>query len=135
MGLGKGNVSDLRTSKLTGTVQWDDGTNFGGYVKLVVSMPTDDSASEWTELYRKPGESLTPVELPQWAVIPITDGAFNQSVGPIYNADMVPHNTKYTATYYDQSLKLIAGPTATFTVSSATTAPPIPTLPSPNAPA
>lgn len=128
-------MSELRVSKLQGTIQWDDATNFNGYAKFVISMPTDASAQEWTSVFRVPGSTLTPLELPQWVVIPIDAGAFNQNVGLIFNADMVPHNTKYTATYYDQTLKEIAGPTATFTVSTAETTPPVPTLPAPTAPA
>lgn len=128
-------MSELRVSKLAGTVQWDDGENFHGYAKFEVVMPTDGAVVEWTELYQKPGDTMVPVELPQWSVIPIVDGAFNQTVGLAYNEDMVPHNTKYRATYYDHTLKEIAGPTSTFTVTTEETTPPVPTLPAPTAPA
>ena len=128
-------MANLRASKLQGTIQWDDGTDFTGYAKFVVSMPTDASAQEWTGLFRIPGATITPIELPQWVVIPITTGSFSQSVGLIFNEDMVPYNTKYTATYYDQTLKEIAGPTATFSVTASETTPPVPTLPAPIPPA
>jgi hypothetical protein len=119
-----------RISKLSGTVQWDDGVNFDGYVKVAVSFP-----SGWTTLFKKSNTSITPVKLPEWSVIPIEDGTFSQELGLFYNSDMSPHNTKYTATYYDKTLKLISGPGSTFTASSETTAVPIPTLTAPVAPA
>ncbi len=128
-------MSELRVSKLAGTVEWDDGTNFNGYAKFDVQMPADGAASEWDSIYRIPGENITPLELPQWAVIPITDGIFHQAVGLIFNADMIPYNSKYQATYYDVTLKEIAGPTASFIVSAEPTTPPVPTLPAPVAPA
>lgn len=133
--LGKVIVSELRVTKLTGTVQWDDGTNFTGYAKFELVMPTDALAQEWDVVFQAPGSSMTPVELPLWSVIPINEGVFNTSVGLLYNADLVPHNTKYQATYYDQTLKKIAGPTATFTVTTAETTPLVPTLSAPIAPA
>jgi hypothetical protein len=120
-----------RISKLTGTVQWDDGVNFDGYVKIAVAFPTG-----WTELFKKSAPAaITSVKLPEWSIIPIEDGLFSQEVGVYYNSDMTPHNTKYNATYYDRTLTEIAGPTANFVASSVTTAPPIPTLTAPVAPA
>jgi len=126
-------VANTNTSKLAGAVAWDDGATFDGYVKMDIVFPTDESATAWTNLYKKPDSDLVAVELPIWSVIPIKGGEFNQATGLIFNADMVPHNTSYTATYYDQTLKLIAGPTDSFLVTAAETTPPIPTLPAPNA--
>jgi hypothetical protein len=119
-----------RISKLTGTVQWDDGENFDGYVKVALALP-----SGWTEVTKKSNQGIAPVTLPLWSVIPIEDGSFSQEVGLYYNSDMTPHNSKYNATYYDKTLTQVATTTANFVVSAETTAVPIPTLPAPVAPA
>ena len=124
-----------RISKLAGTVAWDDGSAFDGYVLLTILFPADAVATDWTKLYKKGGTSTTPVRLPSWSVIPIYAGTYAQELGLFYNSDMTPHNTKYTATYYDKTMKEIAGPTASFTVSAATTTISAPTLPAPTAPA
>jgi hypothetical protein len=116
---------------LSGTVQWSDGVNFDGYVKVEVVFPTG-----WTNLFKKTSPTgTTPVKLPEWCVIPIEDGSFLQEVGLYYNSDMTPHNTKYQATYYDKTLTQVGATTATFSVTSDTTTPPIPTLTAPVAPA
>lgn len=96
-------MTPARTSKLAGTVFWPDGTTrFNGHVDIVLMVPGIDGRTQlWPRL--SIGQGYPSVEIPQWTRVKITDGVFDQGVALWYNSDIIPHNTKYVAHYYDSS--------------------------------
>lgn len=115
----------------TTTLNWSNGVHFNGFALLALIPPTDGTVS-YTE-----GDFglIDPTEpLPQFAQIPISDGLFNSALGLYYNADISPPNTTYNLSYYDTTGRLIAGPSAAFSVSTAVIDNlPVLTLPVPSA--
>lgn len=126
-------MSTPRTAKLSGTIQWSDGSNFNGFGVVGLVFPTSGGAA-WPELSIEPNSPRQ--RIPQWAVIPIVDGAFNNQVGLWFNADIDPPNTKYAIFYYDSSNKLVGQPSSSsdfFQVTADPVAPPTYTLTVPTA--
>lgn len=118
-----------RSAKLSGTVQWDDGENFNGFIICLLVPPTK-SGSDWTAIYTGT-DTDSPRKVPTRFIIPIVDGEYNQSLGLFFNADLTPHNSQYAAYFYDSTGTQIAGPTAVFSVTADPTTPTVPTLTAP----
>lgn len=118
-------MTPARTSKLAGTVFWPDGTTrFNGHVDIVLMVPGIDGRTQlWPRL--SIGQGYPSVEIPQWTRVKITDGVFDQGVALWYNSDIIPHNTKYVAHYYDSSMTSVGRPSTVFEVSAASTVPPV----------
>jgi hypothetical protein len=77
--------------------------------------PLDGSAAEWPSLSLA---GFSPaINLPLSARVPIIDGNPHQGVSIIYNADITPPNTSYTAWLYEMNGVQVAGPSSSFTVS------------------
>lgn len=116
-------MSQPRIGKFPGTtLNWSNGVHFNGFALFALIPPTDGTVS-----YPEGDFGLIdPTEtLPQFAQVPISDGLFNSALGLFYNADISPPNTTYNLSYYDTTGRLIAGPSASFSV----TVDPISTLP------
>lgn len=117
--------------KPSNTLTWSDGSNFSGYIRIQISLPSSyDQAFIISNLI----EQMIPLDM----VIPVTNGVIDNSCGVWYNSDLSPFGTTYTWSAYDSSFKKIVGPSASFTVSSSTfslpsltisTVTPAPTMP------
>ncbi len=111
-------------------VSWANGDLFNGFLLLGLVLPV--TTTTWAEVDlggQFPGERL-----PIFTKVPIVSGQFSNSVGVIYTSSLNPPNTRYAGWYYDNSSyppRQIAGPTATFAVTSATLTPTVPTLTTP----
>lgn len=114
------------------TITWSNGDLFNGFLLLGLVLP--NSGSTWVEVDL--GGQSPAERIPLFTRVPVVDGKFDNSVGVLYNSSISPPNTKYAAWYYDASSyppRQIAGPSALFTVSSATLTPPALTLTAPTA--
>lgn len=98
----------------TSTLTWSDGAAFNGFALIGLVMPT--SGTDWSFATR--GDFVPGQRLPTFAMIPITNGLFNTSVGLYYNEDIKPQNTQYVLWYYDSTRRQIAGPSTKFTVTA-----------------
>jgi hypothetical protein len=111
------------------TVQWGDGTLFDGFLLVGFSRPTL-SATEMEVRLGKQGEPSEP--LPRFFKIPIIDGAYSQYAGLFFNADLNPKTTKYYAWLYTGADLPVAGPSASFSVTSEVISAPSFTVPTPD---
>lgn len=115
------------------TVTWSNGDLFNGFLLIGLVVP-NTSGDAWAELDlggQQPGERI-----PIWTRVAVVDGVYDNTVGVLYNSSISPPNTKYAAYYYDSSVfppRQIAGPSALFTVTTATLTPPALTLTAPTA--
>lgn len=99
--------------KPTNTLTWSDGSNFSGYIRIQISLPSGyDQAFIISNLI----EQMIPLDM----IMPVTNGVIDNSCGVWYNSDLSPFGTTYTWSVYDSSFKKITGPSASFTVSSST---------------
>lgn len=114
----------------TSTVAWTDGTPFTGYYLFVLRDPSDGT-TPWSFLTLNTG--IQNFRIPWFSMIPIVQGVPNDNVGLFYNADISPPTATYIGYLYDSSKRQIAGPSAPFTVSTATFVPPTFTATVPNA--
>lgn len=105
----------------TTQVLWSDQTPFSGYVLAVLSNPTDNT-TPWAEMDLG---NINNLRLPQFQLIPIVAGLYNQSCGLYKNSDLLPPGSQYQLYYYDAGMRQIAGPSVAFSV----TASPISNLP------
>lgn len=93
---------------------WSDGlTKFNGFL-VVAFIPPTASGADWPRVdffNQSPGQAL-----PLRAIIPVTEGVINQSLGLFYSADVQPPNSQYVYWIYDTTSRQIAGPSSLFTV-------------------
>ena len=125
-----------RTGKLVAqgnvNVTWSDGTLFDGFCLLVLLTPYDtDLQASWPWCYI--AGKLVQQRLPQFTICPIKAGQFNQSVTTIWNADIQPPQSQYTAFYFDWTGKVLGG-TNFFTASTDPVPVPLPKLIVPTGP-
>lgn len=113
-----------------GTIQWDNGSSFDGFLLVQLAYPIDTNGLTWPTMSKGAG-SLPRQRLPQGCKIPITDGNFDQNSRLWYNADIDPPNSQYFAWFYTNENKQIAGPTDAFQITMPTTLIDVPTLPAP----
>jgi hypothetical protein len=110
-------MAAVRRAKLTGTVNWSDGSPFNGYAWISsISL----------------GDTLVKQEVPPVFPIPIRNGQYADTARLFYTADMVPPNSRYAAYFSDLSRKRVDSGTPTlFTITSDphTLTPPTLTLP------
>ena len=119
----------FQISKISNTFTWSDASNFNGFAVIGIVLPTSGGVN-----WPYPSTENSPeTRFPIWSVIPIENGVANQNVGLLYTADLNPPNTKYGWYAYDRAFKQVAGPSATFTVTAATTSLPSLTLTAPSA--
>lgn len=107
----------------TTSVAWSDGTLFNGFA-LIGYIPSTGTGGTYTEIDY--GHASPTEKLPQFAVIPVVEGVYNQSLGLYYSEDCSPPGMTYNLRMYDTTKRLITGPTAAFSV----TTDPISTIPS-----
>lgn len=117
--------------KPTNTLTWSDGSNFSGYVRIQISLPSGyDQAFIISNII----EQMIPLDY----IFPVNNGVIDNSIGVWYNSDISPFGTTYAWSAYDTTFKLISGPSASFTVSSSSftlpsltisTSTPAPTMP------
>lgn len=109
-------VISPRVGKLTGLVSWPDGTPFNGYAECALIVPGINGAeTPWPRLTGPQGYPTQ--RLPLWTRIKITEGAFSQDTGLIYNDDIRPFSTRYVAFYYDSAGVQCGGPTPPFIIA------------------
>lgn len=124
-------MTSPRVSTITSSVSvaWSDATPFTGYYLFVLRDPSN-GVTPWAELSLN--THAAGIRLPFYCMIPIVQGQPNTTVGLLYNADITPPTTQYIAYLYDSGKRQIAGPSAPFTVSTATFTPPSFTATIPN---
>lgn len=107
--------------------QWSNSTNFNGFMLIEMLMPSD-GVTAWSEVVY--GNVFPGLRLPLMQKIPIVDGQANGACGIFINADLVPPGSKYVVWFYDATERQIAGPSASFSVTTtaAFKPPVIPTL-------
>jgi len=106
------------------SVTWDDGSALTGFLLVGLVLPTGYQRAFYAATYPN-------VPIPTFLKVPINNGSFHNAESICYNADLEPPNSRYIAWYYDSTGQQIAGPTALFSVSTATCTPPSLTLPTP----
>jgi len=108
--------------KPTNTLTWSDGTAFSGYVRILTSFPDDyDQAFKIADHYEQ--------MLPQDYILPVSHGVINNNLAVWYNSEISPFGTTYAWEAYDSTFRKIAGPSASFTVSTASFTLPSLTIP------
>lgn len=108
-------ATPFRKAKISNTFTWSDGSNFTGYLYVALVIPTS-GGSDWPELHI---DDISPRQrLPLRFIIPIINGAANQNVSLIFNADINPPNSQYGAYIFDSARKQVAGPSSLFTVTA-----------------
>ena len=95
--------------------QWSDGSNFNGFMLLELLMPSD-GITPWAEVDY--GNLFPGIRLPIMQKIPIVDGQANGGCGVFLNPDLVPPGSKYTVWFYDSTNRQLAGPSASFNVTT-----------------
>lgn len=122
-----------RSAKLTGTVEWSDGTPFDGRVMIGIALPTASGVDYATVKLENtfPGRPR-----PKWAIIPIKNGQFDQNLKVIFNADLQPPGCRYVAYFYDNNGYLIAPspPASMFDITADPHTMSVPTLTVPTGP-
>jgi len=102
-------------------IKWSSGDLFNGFC-LIAFVPSVGYSETDLGL-------IDPTDrLPQFANVPIQNGLLNSSLGLYFNADISPPASTYTASFYDTTKKLIAGPGSPFTVTTDPISLTIPTL-------
>ncbi len=123
-------VPTPRTAKFPSTeILWSDGSKYNGFALLGFIPPKDGSYYYSVVDY---GNASPTEQLPQFAVVPIINGQFNGSVGLYYSADTAVPGMQYNISFYDTTKRLIAGPSAAFTVDTDPITLTIPTLTAPS---
>lgn len=103
------------------TIYYSDGTTlFNGFFLIGAALPTV-SGTAFTSLYY--GNSGVAPRISKWVKVPVSEGKFHTSVGLFYNADIVPPATVYYAWAYlggtsGGAARQLAGPSASFSVTS-----------------
>lgn len=103
------------------TIYYSDGTTlFNGFFLVGAALPTV-SGTAFTSLYY--GNSGVAPRISKWVKVPVSEGKFHTSVGLFYNEDIVPPATVYYAWAYfggsnGGAARQLAGPSASFTVTS-----------------
>jgi hypothetical protein len=124
-------MAEPRVAKLAGTINWSDATDFSGYAVFGLVLPAKSGGgADWPYVSRG-AQTPDPVRIPQWFVIPIEEGTFNQALGLFFNADIVPQNSQYVVYYYDKNLVSIASDVTPFSVTADPYTPVVPTLTAP----
>jgi hypothetical protein len=121
-------MAAVRRAKLTGTVNWSDGSPFNGYAWISINPPI--GSTTWPSISL--GDTLVKQEVPPVFPIPIRNGQYADTARLFYTADMVPPNSRYAAYFSDLSRKRVDSGTPTlFTITSDphTLTPPTLTLP------
>ena len=95
---------------------WTDGTLFNGFMLVQMLLPSD-GVTPWAEVDY--GNIFPGLTLPLMQKIPIVDGQANGSCGLFLNSDVVPPGSKYVVWFYDSTNRQLAGPSASFTVTTA----------------
>lgn len=111
-------MPQLRWATFTGTVQWDDGEPFQGYMILGLERPLTPAG---TGVPYMTIPSLSGyLRLPDWVRIHIRDGKFYSQDRVLFNDDMEPPGSKYVAYIYTPDNTKVWGPSAEFVVNSQT---------------
>lgn len=118
------------------SITYSDGTTkFNGFFLIGTTIPTLSGTAFAACFY---GNSGVSERLPQFYKVPVDDGIPNASCGLFYNADINPPGSTYVYWTYvggtsGVPARMIAGPSSSFTVSSATITLPSLTLTLPSA--
>ena len=121
-------VASLTTS--TGTVLWDDGSTFDGFILVGLALPTLSGTAYTTVAL---DDASPPVRIPAWTYITIRAGVIDVNTKLYWSADIEPPNTKYAAYFYDVTRTRIA-PTGAATLFQIAQDPYIITVPTLTAP-
>jgi hypothetical protein len=103
---------------------WTSGDLFNGFVLIGLALPTSSGTAFLGVRYGNAGISEA---IPQFTKIPVKDGLLNSSCGLFYNADLTPPASIYYAWIYVPNgptaggvCRMIAGPSASFSVTAPT---------------
>lgn len=107
-------------------VTWSSGTNFDGYVLILLAMPTGYS----TQSAFIQGQNPVMPIAKRWRFW-ISDGNIDQGSTIPYSVSIEPPNTAYAVYWYDLNDNLIAGPTSLVTIGASPYVLTVPTLTAP----
>jgi hypothetical protein len=118
-------------------ITWSNGDLFNGFALIGIALPTSSGTAFLGVRYGNSGISEA---VPQWYKVPVRDGVLHSSSGLLYNADLTPPASIYYGWFYTSNgptaggpSRMIAGPSASFSVTAPTFAIPALTLPVPSA--
>lgn len=106
---------------LPSSVVWSDGTPFNGFYLFALVPPI----LLGTQVAQFALNTTTPkFRIPQYTIIPITNGTPDTTIGLLYNADIDPPTSKYIGFIFDVTRNMIDGPSTQFVVNTSNFAAP-----------